>query len=438
MWSSTDGRHILGRATLEMDKGRAAATFSLPLPPSGNGFGPLTAKLGRTEFERIDLPDLAGLRAEQFARENLVAAPFVFSGDSFPPIDFEDPSLVEDLIGTYSLKTQFFDNDYRAVDKPSLPGRYGAAVDIASTSGQHYRRYVTLFRQPDHVDWRHTKVEFPPDAVTVVGIDPAVAAANSHAINTALLSELRRSYATSQRTAQLLGDLWADSAKSEVRTDAETSRWQYGLQKSLGDVTQYKYLLTLPDGYDADTTKHWPLVLFLHGSGERGSDLEAVKVHGPPKLVAAGRKFPFVLISPQCPDGSWWNSDQLSDLLDDIEAKYRIDTDRVYLTGLSMGGYGTYDLAMEEPARFAAISPISGAADPDFAYLIKGVPDWSFHGVKDPTVPYTDDKTFTDALKDAGGDVRFTAFPDGGHDVWTQVYAGDDIYTWLLSHTLKH
>ena len=111
-----------------------------------------------------------------------------------------------------------------------------------------------------------------------------------------------------------------------------------------GKTLEMKYLLYLPPAYDTSEEK-WPLLLFLHGAGERGDDLELVKAHGPPKMIAQGRDFPFVVISPQCPKDEWWSIDALHALLDEIVETYRIDKARIYATGLSMGGYGTWGLA---------------------------------------------------------------------------------------------
>ena len=119
-------------------------------------------------------------------------------------------------------------------------------------------------------------------------------------------------------------------------------------------IHETRYLLYLPEGYHQDTNHKWPLVMFLHGSGESGADLQKVKVHGPPKLVEQGRKFPFILVSPQSDVGSGWNTDQLYHLLLDLKKNKRVDDQRIYLTGLSMGGFGTWDLAMKHPEEFAA------------------------------------------------------------------------------------
>ncbi len=137
------------------------------------------------------------------------------------------------------------------------------------------------------------------------------------------------------------------------------------LNKKITKVVDCNYLLYLPADYGKDAKKKWPLIMFLHGAGERGNNLEVVKKHGPPKMIAQGKSFDFIVVSPQCPNDLWWpeQTDVLITLLDEIEAKYRVDTDRVYLTGLSMGGFGTWTLAAKYPNRFAAIAPICGGSE---------------------------------------------------------------------------
>jgi predicted peptidase len=127
--------------------------------------------------------------------------------------------------------------------------------------------------------------------------------------------------------------------------------------------TTIRYLLALPADYDKNPSQKWPLVLFLHGSGERGDELEKVKIHGPPKLVAAGKDFPFVLVSPQCESGNRWNPQELAKLVEHLANTFRIDRQRLYVTGLSMGGAGTWSLVAEYPGMFAAAIPICGRGD---------------------------------------------------------------------------
>jgi predicted peptidase len=197
-----------------------------------------------------------------------------------------------------------------------------------------------------------------------------------------------------------------------------------------------KYLLFLPADYEK-AEKPFPLILFLHGAGERGDDLSKVKKHGPPKIVETKKDFPFIVVSPQAPLRGGWQNKSLLALLDEIEGKYKVDKDRVYLTGLSMGGYGTWRLAAAAPERFAAIVPICGGGDPKSAEKLKGLPIWVFHGAKDNAVPLKRSEDMVKALKDAGHEVKFTIYPNAGHDSWTETYNNPELYKWLLSHKRK-
>ena len=210
------------------------------------------------------------------------------------------------------------------------------------------------------------------------------------------------------------------------------------LEQEIIKKIKLQYLLYLPDDYNQDDKK-WPLMLFLHGAGERGNNLENVKFHGPPKLIENGQKFPFVIISPQCSEGHWWSAEVevLDLLLEEITSNYNIDMDRMYITGLSMGGYGTWALACEFPQRFAAIAPICGGGDPDKVEKIKHLPTWVFHGAKDETVPIERPQEMVDALKKIDGNVKFTVYPEATHDSWTETYNNPELYRWLLSHTRK-
>jgi predicted peptidase len=199
-------------------------------------------------------------------------------------------------------------------------------------------------------------------------------------------------------------------------------------------TVRLNYLLFLPEGYSAEGDKKWPLMLFLHGAGERGSDINKVKVHGPPKIVERRKDFPFIVISPQCPANSWWRPYELMALLDEIEGKYNVDKDRVYLTGLSMGGFGTWDLASQYPQHFAAIAPICGGGNPAQARRLKDLPAWVFHGDADRVVPVALSDEMVEALKKAGADVKYTRYEGIDHDSWTKSYANEELYQWMLSH----
>lgn len=206
-------------------------------------------------------------------------------------------------------------------------------------------------------------------------------------------------------------------------------------EKQVVKTLKADYLLYLPKDYGKEADKKWPLMIFLHGSGESGSDLDKVKQHGLPKLIAAGKEFPFLVVSPQSPGGGW-NVEVMNGLLDEIMSKYKVDADRVYLTGLSMGGYGTWAWALDSPNRFAAIAPICGGGTPRRARALKNVPVWVFHGAKDPTVPVKESEDMVAALKKADTvEVKFTVYPDAGHDSWTATYDNPELYDWLLKHS---
>jgi len=206
--------------------------------------------------------------------------------------------------------------------------------------------------------------------------------------------------------------------------------------KEVKIIYDANYLLYLPDEY-YQTDKKWPLVMFLHGSGERGTDIDAVKRNGPPMLVEAGKKFQFILLCPQCPERIYWDNKFLISLLGEIESNYNVDKNCEYLTGLSMGGNGTWSLAIEYPEKFAAIAPISASGEPDDVCSLKDVPVWVFHGEKDDLVPIKQDTDMVNALKNCGGDVKFKIYPDVGHGAWVQAYNDPELYTWFLSHSRK-
>jgi predicted peptidase len=193
-----------------------------------------------------------------------------------------------------------------------------------------------------------------------------------------------------------------------------------------------KHLLYRPRGDDAPG-EAWPLIVFLHGAGECGDDLELVKRHGPPKLIEAGRDLPFLVLAPQSRRGGW-DVAALERLLEATLAGERADPDRVYLTGISMGGFGTWAWAAAHPERFAAIAPICGGGRPEWAGRLKGLPIWNFHGAKDRIVPPDYSEVMVEALRRVGADIRYTLYPDADHDSWTVTYENPELYAWFLRH----
>ena len=203
-------------------------------------------------------------------------------------------------------------------------------------------------------------------------------------------------------------------------------------QVSENDPQATPYLLYLPKDYD-DDNRQWPLLVFLHGRGERGSDINLVKTHGPPKLIEQGISFPFLVISPQCPlIFPEWDWQLLDNLLTEVLKTYRIDCNRIYLTGLSMGGFGSWTWAMNRPERFAALVPICGWGDTSKVCSLKNIPIWTFHGAQDPVIPIQKTEDLVRALKECGGNVNFTIYPEAKHDAWTETYDNQELYRWIL------
>lgn len=194
------------------------------------------------------------------------------------------------------------------------------------------------------------------------------------------------------------------------------------------------YLIALPKEYDAER-EAVPLLLFLHGAGERGKDLDKVKMHGPPKIVEAGRDFGAIVVSPQCPKDSWWTyeTDALIALLDKVERDYNVDQKRIYITGLSMGGYGTFALAARQPERFAAVVPICGGGVYFDARRLAQMPTWAFHGEADRVVPVEESKRMIEIMNQQGGkQAKLTAYPGVGHNSWDKAYSDQAMWTWLF------
>ncbi len=207
-------------------------------------------------------------------------------------------------------------------------------------------------------------------------------------------------------------------------------------ERQVTATSSLNYLLYLPPDYSAQSD--WPLIIFLHGYGERGDDLELLTKNGLPKNIAAGEDYPFIIASPQCPETTTWPEQvtELNGLLDHLIEKYDVDTERVYLTGLSMGGYGTWFWASKSPERFAAIAPICGGGGWWMAQKLINMPIWVFHGDADPVVPLIESELMVNRIRTAGGAVKFTVYPGVEHDSWTETYNNPALYEWFLNYPL--
>ncbi len=200
------------------------------------------------------------------------------------------------------------------------------------------------------------------------------------------------------------------------------------------DGATVEYLLYLPTDYDQK--EQLGLMLFLHGRGESNGPLSLVAKWGPPAMVARGEEMPYIIVSPQCPKADNWSSDtqrkRLMELLETSVKAFKVDNDRVYLTGLSMGGFGSWRLAAEHPERFAAVIPICGGVSGSHAEQLKDIPIWAFHGDQDTVVPIQRTTDIVDAIKQLGGTaIQFTTLEGVGHNSWSSAYATPDLYHWI-------
>ncbi len=215
------------------------------------------------------------------------------------------------------------------------------------------------------------------------------------------------------------------------------------------------YRLYVPKDYTP--TQQYPLILFLHGSGERGNDNCAQLKHAIGQMFAdpSSPVYQCIVVAPQCPADSKWvevadwtqqtqySTDEISEsaplravvsLLEQLKTEYSVDADRIYASGLSMGGYGTWDLLVRHTDLFAAGIPVCGGADYRYAERLKNVPIYTFHGLKDPTVPYIGTERMVQAIRAAGGtQITYIPYPDGDHAIWETAFATDGLFDWLLA-----
>lgn len=215
--------------------------------------------------------------------------------------------------------------------------------------------------------------------------------------------------------------------------------------KGLTRTVRIDYLLYLPGDYRQDSQQPWPLILFMHGSDQRGTDADMVAADGLPKMLTATLYFPAMVLSPQVPEDETWNTQlpETTALLDYIQAHYAADPKRLYLTGISMGSFGAWDLALRHPRRFAALVPIAGGWDSERDVVprnicdIKDMPIWVFHGQQDDIVPPRKSEMMVNALRRCGSTVQFTLYPDANHrESWARAYADPNLYEWLLQQSL--
>ncbi|HNQ95353.1 MAG TPA: PHB depolymerase family esterase [Anaerolineales bacterium] len=234
-------------------------------------------------------------------------------------------------------------------------------------------------------------------------------------------------------------------------TNAPQSNIITGQQSFTAQAGDRNYLLFLPSNYGKDPAQKWPLILFLHGSGTSSTNTDMLLYEALPQILGFTPDFPFIVLSPQLtgkPGDEYWFQDKVEasvfSLLDEVTAAYAVDTTRIYLTGVSIGGNGVWEYGLRHPDSFAALAPVMGFVGdtagfhvPTNICSLKDKPIWAFHGAVDTIVPLEAEQSLVDALKACNGNIQFTVYSDGDHDISGKVYQDQELYTWMLAQSLK-
>ncbi|NQT93544.1 MAG: family 16 glycosylhydrolase, partial [Lentisphaerae bacterium] len=431
--------------------GYAVARIPVPLPTESDPYGHVAVRAGTRLVDECVLPDINEQRRDAIRHARIVLDPFVFHGKQFPRPDLERPVYMERLAGPCLFHTTYYDADYQEVTTAERPGRYGAVVEILHEGHEPRREFLTLYRTPEPIEWwkmeMTTEMEFPRQ----FGVPAEVARRRSDVVGDYMKWMMGHDIHRRAEGAVVLAGLSEASPDDDIvdRTSprARDHRWWYGLKKKIGVATPYPYAVHVPDSAESDDAETFPAVLMLHGAGpggrlQRFPDMYIGKNAAPGGLLQwfldmyiGKHDLPMIAIVPVTPGGEWpfWSPHRLHDLIEEAMDRYPIDPDRFYLTGLSMGGMGSWSLAMQYPDLFAAVVPICGVrGDARDVARVRDIPVWVFHGDKDPSVPVQESHKMVAALRRIGGRVRYTEYPGVDHDSWTRTYEDKAFYDWLL------
>jgi acetyl esterase/lipase len=299
-------------------------------------------------------------------------------------------------------------------------------------------RFITLYRTPEKVFWWNGPMTVDAVLPSNTGVDATVLKQQGKEIGRIIRDGFAGDGEVSPFLSTLLAGLSEISPSDPPVVErlgvmSRNTAWWIELQNRLGLGQRYHYITDLPEGYNDDANKRWPLIVYLHGGNQNGHDLDIVRDSGLARVIVKGYKVPAVVISPQAPWYEEWIPQVLEKLLDEVTAKYRVDIDRIYMTGVSGGAIGSWKMALEYPGRLAAIFPIGGDSDPeDVANLIK-IPIWTFTGLQDDVIPAENVLRVVEAIRKAGGNPHVTVYPARGHDTEYLTYKTAALYTWLFA-----
>lgn len=363
---------------------------------------------------------------------------YIFHTTQFPQGDFEQGRVVRRCLYPAKAEVKFYDREYNEVIEAAKPGRYGAVVRIQLNGGVVVHRFITLYRTPVEVLWWNGPMTVVAKLPPNTGVDPVVLEKQEQQIGKLIRDGYAGEGEVSQHLSILLSGLSETTpdeppALDRFDANARTSRWWFGLRKRIGLEQKYPYLVDLPDGYAQNPDKKWPMILSLHGGNYNGNTLNVVRGTGVAAVIGCGKKIDAIVISPQCPWYEGWNTEVLAKLIDEVTAKYRIDPDRICVTGHSSGAVGTWSLALDHPDRISAIFPVNGDNDcRDVANLAK-IHIWAFIGLKDDLLPASKVVRLTEAIREAGGNAHLTVYPTHSHDAEYVAYETDALYAWLFA-----
>ena len=342
--------------------------------------------------------------------------------ETFPKVQWVNPYHVEKLLGKFPLRVRWFDSRAEEISEPQGIGWYTVLVEGVNPDGITIRRSQRFYCSADGkgtVAQQKTETEEQwKSRSSLVGTgleEQTIQLMKNEPDRTVAVSFIAERRKETERPILLPG-------KHAQSFDRLVNRGQSCL-----------YWLYLPEEYGNKDQK-WPMILFLHGSFSQGRDLSRIGTPIPPNVEDIKKDFPFVVVTPQCPDEyDAWPSDLLADLVDEIVMKYNVDARRVFVTGVSLGGRGTWNAAIDYPERFAAIFPVCGTyGHPERISRIKDVPVWAFHGDQDKVVLFSDVKKMVEDLKACGGNVKFTIYKGAGHGISGRTYRNKKLYEWLL------
>ena len=437
MFTVHEGRRVLARAPmLATADGHSAAEVLLPFTPAAPPHILLTAGIGEKQFI-IDPAPMYFEREKAILRLGVAGSATVFGGMGLPTVDFADPAMAENLLGRYTLYTTFYNAAYQQVSSADAAGRYGALVEVTTENGVKLHRYLTLFRTATQARGGNQEQAFAQSLLQGLGQDPDVLAAQLPSLRR-IARQMYGSFSRQPESAVILAglsEILPDDAPVTERTNLESrdADWWYGLRQHLGIVETYPYCVQHPDGFGKDPAKRYPLIIVLHGAGDMDANFTTFQQHPIDKGLAdfTRAKYPAIVVAPFTQMNGW--SPQMVDaLLSEMLAKEPVDPDRVYLTGFSMGGAGTWHTATAYPQRYAAIIPIAGGGDTHDAAPLKDMPIWAFHGEADDVVNVSQSKNSVQAVSDAGGHPKLTLYPGVGHWSWVIAYGDPALYDWLF------